>query len=348
MKCIIKLLLTPVFVFILALVSLVAYLSFTEYRPAKIEMLFLQKDEKIAPLNSNKTFKAMIWNIGFAGFDKSQDFFYDGGTKVRPSYEQAVKNINDITKTIQNYTKNVDFLLLQEVDKQSKRSHYIDEVALLQRLKNHSDFAFNYKVKYVPLPVFEPLGYVESGLMSLSNHYPTKAIRHSFPSSYAFPKNLAFLKRAFLEQRFALDNGKELIIINTHNSAYDNGSLKKAEMDLLKEFLTKEYQKGNYIVVGGDWNQIPFDFVAKFKNDAVKENNQRISQDFMPNWQFAYDNTTPTNRMLDMAYQQGKTKTSVIDFFLVSPNIKASQIQNLDLSFESSDHNPSILEFELK
>jgi len=76
------------------------------------------------------------------------------------------------------------------------------------------------------------------------------------------------LDRCFLVNRYPLKNGKELLIVNTHNSAYDNGTLKKQEMAFLKQWLLDENNKGNYIVVGGDWNQCPPRFKPDYNDNA--------------------------------------------------------------------------------
>src|SRR3712207_7070413 len=45
--------------------------------------------------------------------------------------------------------------------------------------------------------------------------------------------------------------------INTHCSAYDKGGKMKLEqMKYLSQFIDSEYKKGNYVLVGGDWNQL--------------------------------------------------------------------------------------------
>ena len=101
--------------------------------------------------------------------------------------------------------------------------------------------------------------------------------------------------------RFPVMNGKELLVINTHNSAYDSdGTLKAEEMNYLKNFVIAEYEKGNYVVIGGDWNQNPPGFDQNsFNPDGVTYDQGIIAADFMPEgWTFAYDMSHPTNRNL--------------------------------------------------
>jgi exonuclease III len=184
--------------------------------------------------------------------------------------------------------------------------------------------------------------------MTISKYVPSKVIRYSFPGNYSWPVRLFFLDRCFLVNRYTLANEKELIVINTHNSAYDDGSLRNKQMEYLKIFLKSEYEKGNYIIVGGDWNQCPPNFNTLFNGDLMDfELKKDIPYDFLPKWTWAYDNTLPTNRRVDVPYIKGKTLTTVIDFYLLSPNIKKISIKNIDLGFENSDHNPVSITIKL-
>jgi len=155
-----------------------------------------------------------------------------------------------------------------------------------------------------------------------------------------------------LANRYPTSNGKELILINSHMSAFDDGSLKKQEMQYLKNFILNEYAKGNYIVVGGDWNQSPPGFsLAKFGEPYLSESFilSNIASDFMPaDWKWAYDPLTPSNRYLNTSYIPGSTFRCLIDHFLVSPNVEVLQNSTFDLNFKNSDHNPIRMSCKLR
>src|SRR5207249_144599 len=108
------------------------------------------------------------------------------------------------------------------------------------------------------LPPWSAMGHVESGVLSFTRFQPQEATRYSLPGEFGWPKRPFWLDRCLLLFRFNLPSGKQLIVINQHLEAYDEGgSVKKLEMAFLKDLLLKEYEKGNYIIVGGDWNQCP-------------------------------------------------------------------------------------------
>lgn len=329
---------------VLLVIALLVYSTLTDYRPKAIEVL---KKRQGSVVNINDTLTIFDWNIGYAGLDSAMSFFYDGGEKMRTTKEQALKNIKGICKEISMFP-HADFYLFQEVDFQSRRSYKIDIYKMLcDSLSGlDSDFAFNYKVQFIPSPLLNPLGKVQSGLASFSKLQPFIVYRHAFEGNFNWPKNLFLLDRCFMVQRFYTSNGKELLVINTHNSAFDDGRLRKQQMQMLSEFLISEYKKGNYIVVGGDWNQMPpnANAVQEYKEEYLTR--IRIAASLMPaDWHWSFDETVPSNREVNTAYIPGQTVTSTIDLFLTSPNLIPLNIKNIDLQFQYSDHEPVIFQF---
>jgi exonuclease III len=321
------------------------FITLTDYKPLPVEKI---SEEKGDVINIYDTLTIFSWNIGYCGLDKDMSFFYDGGEKMRTTKQQTINNLNNIRYHIK-MNDSVDFYILQEVDINSHRSYGINEydsiLIILKEFKGY--FATNYKVPFIPMPVTNPMGKVNGGLASFSNRKAFKVTRHAFEGNYSWPTGLFFLDRCFMVQRFYTSNGKELLIINTHNSAFDDGSLRLRQMQMIKEFLQKEYNKGNYIIVGGDWNQEPPQ--KGIKENIYKEKHLtriRIAYDFMSGgWQWCAIEDAPTNRLIDKAYNPDSTITTTIDFFLLSPNLKCISQNNIDLKFENSDHNPTALTF---
>ncbi len=325
-----------------------AYSSITDYKPGETEIVF---DSENASVLKDSVFDAMIWNIGYAGLDASMDFFYDGGKMVRPEKEAVSKNLKGIMLTLEDYL-DYDFILLQEVDRGSKRSYYHNIYEYTSNLFEpcHSSFGTNYNVSFVPIPLKAPMGKVESGLHTISAEIPGIVNRYSFPGNYSWPMSLFMLDRCFLESRYAMPGGKELVLINTHNSAYDDGSLRKQQMDFMKKILLKEYEAGNYVIVGGDWNQTPHGFVPEFDGDIFDEEMLTyIDADYPEaDWTWAFDSSIPTNRRVQTPYIRGETLTTLIDCFLLSPNIQLLEVKGRTLDFAYSDHQPVCIKFKIK
>ncbi|MDK7075501.1 endonuclease, partial [Lactobacillus gasseri] len=85
-------------------------------------------------------------------------------------------------------------------------------------------------------------------------HIDSSERRKYFVSSSLIEK-FVDLDRCFNVMRLPVKNDKELVLINSHMSAYDKGGLsKKKQLALLNHVMKAEIQKGNYVICGGDFN----------------------------------------------------------------------------------------------
>ena len=345
---IIRPLLYLLLIVVVAFAAFLIYATVDDYIPVTVELL--HDENEMPDLSDSSDLKVLIWNIGYAGLDASMDFFYDGGDQMRPTEEEAIHNMMGVVKTLTPYLDN-DFLLLQEVDRNSKRSYHHNQVEIIgvHFPSFQSYFGMNYNVSFVPIPLKSPMGKVESGLLTLSKLSPSAVSRHSFPGNYAWPVKLFMLDRCFLVNRYPVNNGNDLIVVNTHNSAYDDGSLREQQMSFLKEYLLDEYKKGNYLIVGGDWNQTPFGFTPQLPSHQFDTLNLTYIEEGYPDagWKWAFDSTLPTNRRIAVPYDRSTSLTTVIDYFLLSPNISVEEVKTLDVDFEFSDHQPVQLKARL-
>lgn len=348
LKGILKAVLALVILIITGLTGIIVYAIISDFKPPEKEVV--SNEMSPVSLSDSAEFSFLTWNIGYCGMDKNMDFFYDGGTKVMTPKKSCLDNLDAVLGFLKS-NDSIDFIMLQEVDRKSKRSYKIDEyLAINEQMKQHSaSFATNYDVFFVPVPPSSPMGKVLSGITTLSKFIPSSSVRYSFPGEYGFPKQLFMLDRCFLINRYPLKNGKELILVNTHNEAFDPGDIRKAQMEYLKNFMISEYQKGNYVIAGGDWNQCPPQFNPDFSLNQVNKEQMVISADYLPSdWSWAYDNKNPTNRSVITTYDPASTTTTVIDFFLLSPNVESASVKCINLDFENSDHNPVIITAKFK
>lgn len=328
---------------LLVVLAVLGYFTLRNYHPDKKVVV---AENRVEPISLD-TATFISWNIGYCGLSADMDFFYDGGEKVRTSKEKTEENLAFIKNQLAG-TEDIQFFILQEVDTASKRSYYIDQFDQISKVlpSYQRYFATNYNVDFVPVPVTDPLGKVRGGLATFSRFTPKRVTRYAYPSSYSWPMNLFMLDRCFMVSEFILKNRKKLIVINTHNSAYDDGSLKRKEMNFLKKFLLAEYEKGNYIIAGGDWNQFP-PGIEKYKERFDLSKTSIINRDFMPpDWKWAADYETATNRSLDAPLNEN-TRKSLIDFYLISPNVEVLDVKTPNQEFRHSDHHPVFARFRL-
>jgi endonuclease/exonuclease/phosphatase family metal-dependent hydrolase len=279
----------------------------------------------------------------------------DGGTMIRPASKAIVEtNLTEIADFIS--AEDWDVFFIQEVDTGSRRSYYIDETEWLSRGRETSSaFAYNYLCDFVPFPFPQFLGKVASGLLTLNAYIPREALRVSLPVPFTWPVRTANLKRCMLVERVPVqDSDKELVLVNVHLDAYDEGAGREAQFREVVEFLNREYAKGNYCVAGGDFNQtlpgVPDDGIFAIKNRDTFIPTALPQNVVNPGWQFAVDPEIPTARLLNEPYS-GYTDTTqvyVIDGFILSPNIELSRVKTIDLDFAHSDHNPVGIEIILR
>lgn len=338
-------------IIVIIFIVFLAYATLNDYKPDPQIIVTENSHPDVLTIDSNgMEISFMSWNIGYCGINKEMDFFYSGGTQVYPEEQQVLKNMAGVKDFLRSHNE-VNFALLQEVDINSTRSYHHNQMEDFSQVFGgyETDLGINYKVFYVPIPLQKPMGSVESGIVTYSFARAKSSTRYSFEGNFSWPKGLFMLDRCFLVNRYPTSRGRQLVVINTHNSAYDDGTLKARQMVQLKEFLVKEYEKGNYVIVGGDWNQCPPDFEPNFEKDLMDNDSRTdIKKDYMPGWTWAFDNSKPTNRRNKTAYKQGETPTTVIDFFLLSPNIEKIEVKNMDMRFDYSDHDPVLAKFLLK
>jgi len=348
MKTFLKTGLVTISILILLFVLFLAFFTIKDYKPNATFDIY--NSTQPDTLKRGDTLSVITWNIGYAGLGNEMDFFYDGGEQVRATNENTQKNLIEISTFLSN-TDKPDFILLQEVDKKAKRTYFIDETKHLAEIFKEffMFFAPNYKVLFVPLPVTSPMGFVNSGLLSLSGPNPKNSVRLDLPGEYSWPMKVFMLDRCILLNRYPLNNGKEFVLLNIHNSAFDDGSLKKQEMDFIRNLVVKEYEKGNYVAAGGDWNQNPPGLTDnKFSKPDGYESFllSGIDVNFLPEqWQWCFGSKVPTNRSLRTAFNKKTSGTTVLDCFLLSPNIEVVSVKTYDLVFQNSDHNPVRIKF---
>jgi endonuclease/exonuclease/phosphatase family metal-dependent hydrolase len=329
---------------IIGIVGLFAlFLIFTtldSYRPEPQINVF--KSDSATVISDTSQVSLMTWNIGYCGLNAEMDFFYEGGKHVRPDESTVNKNIAGIEDYLTNH-KNTDFLLIQEVDQKSRRSYKNDEYERFCKIfpDYTNTFGINYKVFFIPIPIHSPMGSVLGGISTFSRFKPSTSDRFAFPGNFAWPKSLFMPDRCFLVNRYPTESGKQLLIINTHCTTFDDGSLRDSQLEFLKDFIQDEYEKGNYVIVGGDWNECPPNFKTEFSyNKPDYKNRKEVNADDLSDWTWLYDSKIPSNRRVSRAYDPKKTLTNVIDFYLLSPNVKGISIKTEDVGFKYSDHQP--------
>ena len=334
-------------VFILA-GGMIGFLSATEYKPEDRETVSVT-GEPVKELTLGEDFSVLTFNIGYGALGDNADFFMDGGKSVMTADKERVKqNLNGILDCVTQLDP--DIVFFQEIDKDSTRSHHINEYEHFMSEKTQYAFSFanNFKVAYLPYPI-PPIGKVDSGIATASKFGAQSAERIQLPIPFSWPIRMANLKRCVLVNRIPIKGSdKSLVLFNLHLEAYDSGEGKVAQTKMLAELLKAETEKGNYVIAGGDFNQI-FSNADKSAYPAQEGKWTAGEIDvtaFGDGFDFLMDESVPSCRSLDVAYKNADKYSFqyyLIDGFIVSKNIQVKSFKTQNLEFVNSDHNPVII-----
>jgi len=356
MKKVLRVIGIVLLVLVLLLAAGLGVLTLMEYRPADVEDVALSgsADRTAAPGDS---LTLVSWNIGYGALGDNADFFMDGGHSVQTADEAQVQaNLKGITDKLAEMKP--DIIFLQEIDANSDRSHHVDERqvisdALLQAtgVNRITAFANNFKA-FVPYPL-PPIGSVDSGLYTLSALPVSTAARVSLPVPFSWPIRTVNLKRCLLVTRVPLENdSRELVLVNLHLEAYDSGEGKIAQARQLGSLLKAEEEKGNYVIAGGDFNQVfsNVDTSAYPTHTGMWQPGFIDAKDF-EGLSLLMDNRVPTCRSLDKPLAGASLEGFqfyMIDGFMISPNVRVDALETVDTGFVSSDHNPVRMQITLE
>lgn len=364
-----------------ALGAFVGYVLLSYYRIGD-KKLKVHENSSLMKVDTDTTYKALSYNIGFGAYSQDFTFFldegYDENGKKTCGYWSTGRTLEEVeynTTGSVNVTgeENPDFLFLQEVDTASTRSYWINQDKRFREAYPTYDhvFANNFHTAFLPYPLYDMHGKVNSGLTTLSRYHVTSAERKSYSVSKSFSKYFD-LDRCFSSSTVEVENGKTLYIINSHMSAYDKtGLIREKQVEELKSYILEKYNEGNYVIVGGDWNH---DLLTYNPDFGYTKNNRPYNETKKdPNWlspmfdedgkdlygvpfKVVASDNFPTCRNNDIKYEPGKTYICTVDGFLISDNIEVVDHKTIPTTggklgyegFAFSDHNPTMMEFKLK
>lgn len=359
----------------------IGYILLSYYRIGNTT-LDVESRSDLNQVEIEKTYSISTYNLGFGAYSQDFTFFMDTGyddegkstcghySKAK-SKEDVEFNLSGAIETLKSL--DADFILLQEVDVNSTRSFHIDQDRRISdefSLYDHV-FALNFHTAYLPYPLYDMHGSVRAGLSTLSRYAIQSAERREYTVSSSLSKFFD-LDRCFSVSAVHCNNEKTLYIVNSHMSAYDeNGAIRKKQMEELNDFLKQCRDRGDYVIVGGDFNHDLLTYNPDYDYDD--ENRPFAMSKKTPDWvsyffsedgsspltegyKVIVDDSLPTCRNNDIEWIPEETYVCVVDGFIVSENVEVSLRRNVATNggnkqldgFAYSDHQPVYLEFSLK
>lgn len=240
-------------------ISFFTFVWLTTKHYADIESVEINCPVKSPQYSEDRPLKVLSWNIEFLA-GKNYVFFYEGtngsGKDEAPSSEDVQLNLQEVVRIIKD--ENPDFVLLQEVDVDAKRTGHQDQVKLLLQALNPlfpcSTSTYYWRAGFAPHPHI--MGSVGMKLATFSKFRIEKAQRLAlgeFPSNFIDRQFRP--KRALLDATIATTSGAPLRILNTHLEAYSQGSdLMQFQVHRIREFLESLDEQSTPWLLGGDFN----------------------------------------------------------------------------------------------
>lgn len=304
---------------------------------------FVKQVEPTGALTGAGELKVVTWNLGYAGLGKDSDFAFDGGENWRPESRELVQaNLAGIRAELER--QDADVYLLQEVAQPSFVNRRVDVLGgVTETLADYDVWFFpDVRTRFLPPPLNIHMGQTVFTRKGLT----TKAESILLPLE---PPRMGGYRKFYQMVVVRIPTGKagvEWVVGNVHLAAFDEGGdVRREQLDVIRDFALAEYQKGNRVVLGGDWNMrlVPTDFPHQTDPEDMAWVHDAPPDAFSQDWQVAVDAETPTVRTLQQPYVPGENYTCVIDGFFASPNARVLRTDTRDMGFQYSDHQPVVI-----
>jgi endonuclease/exonuclease/phosphatase family metal-dependent hydrolase len=234
--------------------------------------------ERAAP-DPDAPLRVMNYNVKFGG--ARIDFFFDCfGDRVLMSRDEVIRNLERLVEKINQYDP--DVLVIQEVDVNSKRDAYVDQMQWLldhTRLR-YGVYASQWKADYVPS---DGLGAIDSGNGILSKYPLREAERMALAqrTEQSGVERYFYLKRNLLRARLDVPGKGPTYVVAVHADAYSKDGTKRQHIERFKAELDRLAEQGNTVIGVGDLNALPPGTNKQFGfSDSVCEDEEFIADDY--------------------------------------------------------------------
>lgn len=239
--------------------------NFADEEPA-----LLYKSESLTEAPSEKdTLLVLNYNIKYGGARLT--FFWEcEGGRYNMTDDEVYTHLGDLATFISDVDP--DILILQEVDRNSLRSGYIDQTQYLldNTPLNYGAYASQHQVDFLPT---DGMGHVDFGNAILSRWPISDATRIALPLVESYPAyyKYLYLKRHVLTAKIDLPWNDSFYAVNTHLEAFSEGNAKLNQIDKLHSVLSDLTEQGFDWVAAGDLNSLPkgSERLSEFPDDCA-------------------------------------------------------------------------------
>jgi endonuclease/exonuclease/phosphatase family metal-dependent hydrolase len=226
------------------------HVEFDDVEPAQ---MYVASERKSAA-RLRGSLELMNYNVKFGG--GRIDFFFDcHGDRVLMTEAEVIENLERIANIVNEVEP--DVLLLQEVDINSKRSAYVDQMQWLldHTHLNYGAYASQWRADFVPS---DGLGPVDSGNAILSRWPINAATRYALPlrEDQSGLVRYFYLRRNILDATIHPVDNAPVRVIAIHAEAYSSDGTKKKHIEAFEEHVADAAKEGA-VIAGGDLNTLP-------------------------------------------------------------------------------------------
>lgn len=240
--------------------------------------VYRARGARAAPVQPERL-RVMNYNVKFGG--GRIDFFFDcHGDRVLMKKSEVIAHLEALAVEINRIDP--DVLVLQEVDVNSKRAAFVDQMQwLLDHTQlSHGVYASQWRADFVPS---DGLGAVDSGNAILSKLPLARAERIALElrTDQSAIERYFYLRRNILRAELELPAGGVIHLVATHAEAYAKDGTKKRHIDRFVAELAELDDAGEIVIGAGDLNTLPpgTERQAGF-DDSVCEDEDFVADDY--------------------------------------------------------------------
>jgi endonuclease/exonuclease/phosphatase family metal-dependent hydrolase len=207
------------------------------------------------PIIPDSSINMMTWNVRF-GIGRSSFWGDACGTKTIYTQDEVKYFLDSIIERIN--TLKPDILNIQELDLDSKRTSYLNELQyILDRTYfNYAYYGSIWRSEYVPVG---GLGKLELGLATFSR-WPlkdAKRIQLALRDDQDVVTQKMYLRYCYVKGEVEIPGFKPFTVLNIHSLAFTNDDTKQKQMKQVQTELETLDASGKTFVIAGDFNNLP-------------------------------------------------------------------------------------------
>lgn len=220
------------------------------------DAIFYEANNFQTPPETGGTLKVMTWNIRF-GIGRLPFFGDSCGERSIFTEREVLDALELIAGKINEV--NPDVLLLQEVDRESKRTAYIDQVQwILDHTNlNYAAYASMWQAQVIPS---DGIGRIDVGnaVMTKWNMSSAERIKLPLRTDQDSATQLFYIRRNILKAKVYVPEIGNIYALNSHTTAFATDETKRKHIEKVEQTLDIINQSGDTFVAGGDLNALSF------------------------------------------------------------------------------------------